>query len=226
MNGKTFEIKFGLYEWLLMPFGLTNAPSTPMRLIYNVLEKYLKKHVVYIDDIIIYLKILLEHVEHVTLVLITHKKEKFNFNKCSFCMEKVLGFIVGKNIVEVGKNRVEEDKKRINVIRDLLTPKSASKIRSIYGLASFYKRFINDFSTITAILNNLVKNNIFFKWGEMQENASNFLRKKLSKPLLVLASFDKTIEIECDVRGLGISIVLIQDGKHLIYFSEKLNEQH
>ena len=32
------------------------------------------------------------------------------------------------------------------------------------------------------------------------------------------------IEIECDGCGLSISIVLIPDGKHLIYFSEKLNE--
>ena len=57
----------------------------------------------------------------------------------------------------------------------------------------------------------------------MQENAFNFLRKKLRKTLFVYASFDKTFEIECDVCGLGISVVLIQDGKHLIYFSEKLN---
>ena len=55
-----------------MPFGLTNAPSTFMRLIYNVLRKYLEKYVVYIDDTITYLKILIKHVEHVKLVLITH----------------------------------------------------------------------------------------------------------------------------------------------------------
>ena len=44
-------------------------------------------------------------------------------------------------------------------------------------------RFINDFSTIAASLNKLMKNNVVFKGGEMQENASNFLRKKLSKLL-------------------------------------------
>ena len=83
-----------------MPFGLTNATSTFTRLIYKVLIKYLGKHVVvYIDDILIYLKTSLEHMEHVKLVLITLRKEKLyaNFNKCSFCMVKFLDFIVGKN---------------------------------------------------------------------------------------------------------------------------------
>ena len=49
------------------------------------------------------MKILLEHVERVKLVLITYRKEKFKFNKCNFCMEKVhsLSFIVGKSRVAV-----------------------------------------------------------------------------------------------------------------------------
>ena len=46
-------------------FGLTNAPSTPMCLIYNVLRKYLRKHVVvFMDDIII---------PHVKLILIIER---------------------------------------------------------------------------------------------------------------------------------------------------------
>jgi len=75
-----------------MPFGLTNAPSTFMRLMNHVLREYLGYHVVvYFDDILIYSKTLHEHVEYVKLVLITLRKEKLyaNFNKCSFCMEKV-----------------------------------------------------------------------------------------------------------------------------------------
>ena len=61
-----------------------------MCLIYNVLRKYIEKHViVYIDNIVIYLKNLLHHVKHIKLILITHIEEKFNFNKYSFCMKKV-----------------------------------------------------------------------------------------------------------------------------------------
>ena len=110
------------------------------------------------DDIIIYLKILLEHVEHVKLVLITHRKEKFYFNKGSFCMKKIhsIGFIVGKS-------RVVLDRDKVKFIMDLPTPKDAHKVRSFHELANLYKRFINDFRTITELLNGLVKKNVVFK---------------------------------------------------------------
>ena len=59
-----------------MPFGLSNAPSTFMHLMNHILREYFGNHVVYFDDILIYLKILHEHVEHVKSVLITLKKRE------------------------------------------------------------------------------------------------------------------------------------------------------
>ena len=64
-----------------MPFGLTNAPITFMRLINEVLKRFLGKFViVYLDDILIFNKTKEEHLEHIRQVLQRLKEEKLLIN--------------------------------------------------------------------------------------------------------------------------------------------------
>jgi hypothetical protein len=158
-----FKTKFGLYEWLMMPFGLTNAPSTFMRLMNHVLRPFIGKFVVvYFDDILIYSKSLDEHVEHIKCVLAVLRKECLfaNLTKCTFCTDKVvfLGFVISAQGVEV-------DEEKIKAAREWLPRQNVSQVRSFLGLASFYRRFVKNFSTIAAPINELTKKDVQFHWG-------------------------------------------------------------
>jgi hypothetical protein len=217
-----FKTKFGLYEWLVMPFGLTNAPSTFMRLMNEVLRAFIGKFVVvYFDDILIYSKTMDEHLDHLRAVFNALRDARLfgNLEKCTFCTDRVsfLGYVVTPQGIEVDQAKVE-------AIQGWPVPKTITQVRSFLGLAGFYRRFVKDFSTIAAPLNELTKKGVPFSWGNKQENAFIMLKDKLTHaPLLQLPDFNKTFELECDASGIGLGGVLLQEGKPVAYFSEKLS---
>ena len=84
--------------------------------------------------------------------------------------------------------------------------------------------FVRDFSTIDAPLNELRNKDVPFVWGTTQEEAFTSLKDKLTRaPLLQLPDCNKTFELECDATRIILGGVLLQDGKHVAYFSEKLS---
>jgi hypothetical protein len=171
-----FKTKYDLYEWLVMPFGLTNAPSTFMRLMNHVLRAFIGIFVVvYFDDILIYSKNLDDHVVHVKSVLDVLRKEKLfaNLKKCIFYTDKLVfsGFVVSAQGIQV-------DEEKVRAFRDWPSPTSVGSVRSFHGLASFYWRFVKDFSSLAALLTEVIKKNVGFLWGEEQEKAFQLIKEK------------------------------------------------
>ncbi|XP_062086510.1 uncharacterized protein LOC133792620 [Humulus lupulus] len=120
-----FRTRYGHYEFLVMSFGLTNAPAAFMDLMNRVFKDFLDKFVVvFIDDILIYSKTVVEHEEHLRLALNKLKEHHLyaKFKKCEFWLEKVafLGHIVSKDGVEV-------DPTKIKAVRDWPKPKNTTE---------------------------------------------------------------------------------------------------
>ena len=147
-----------------MPFELSNAPSTFMRLMNHVLHAFIGNFVVvYFDDILIYSKNLDDHLIHLKFVLDVLQKEILfvNLKKCTFFIDRLvfLGFVVSAQGIQV-------DEEKARAIQEWPSPTTVNKVRSFHGLASFYRRFVKDFSSIAALITKIIKKDAKFKWGE------------------------------------------------------------
>jgi hypothetical protein len=118
--------------------------------------------VVYFDYILIYSKSIDERIDHLCAVFnaLCDVHLFGNLEKCTFCMDQVsfLGYLVTPQGIEVDHAKVE-------AIHGWPIPKNLSQVRRFLGLAGFYRRFVKDFSTIAAPLNELTKKGEPFSWG-------------------------------------------------------------
>ncbi|XP_070030091.1 uncharacterized protein [Nicotiana sylvestris] len=149
----SFRTRYGRYEFLVMPLGLTNALAAFMDLMNRVFKPFLDRFViVFIDDILIYSRSQREHENHLRTVLQTLREHRLyaKFSKCEFWLDSVafLGNVVSKDGIMV-------DPKKTEAIQKWPRPTSPTEIHSFLGLAGYYRRFVQDFSRIAALLTKL-----------------------------------------------------------------------
>ncbi|CAN4084811.1 unnamed protein product [Withania somnifera] len=211
-----FGTRYGHYEFLVMSFGLTNAPFAFMDLMHRVLKPYLDLFViVFIDDILVYSRNKSDHERHLRLILRTLREHKLyaKFSKCEFWLEYVTftGHVVSKAGVSV-------DPAKIRAIRDWPRPTNVTEIRGFVGTASYYRRFVEGFSSIAAPLTRLTRKNVAFRWSDECERSFAKLEDTLtSAPVLTLPIEGQGFSVYCDASGIGLGCVLMQRGQVIAY---------
>ena len=105
-----------------------------------------------------------------------------NSQSCEFWLREVqfLGHVINIEGIQV-------DPAKIEAISKWEIPRSPTEIRSFLGLAGYYRRFIENFSSIAVPLTTLTRKNVKYEWGTKQQEAFDCLRQKLiSAPILAL----------------------------------------
>jgi hypothetical protein len=99
-------------------------------------------------------------------------------------------------------------------------PTNPTEVRAFLGLAGYYRKFVEGFSSIARPLTQLLKKDKKFEWTEKCEQSFQELKKRLvSAPILTMHDITKSFDVYCDASKLGLGSVLMQDGKVIAYLT-------
>ena len=199
----------GHFEFEVMPYGLMNAAAVFQRMMDHVLRGLHWTHVLcYIDDVIVFGSNWAEHNERLAIVLekLAGANLGLNLAKCSFGREEVkyLGHIIGH-----GQVRADPDK--VAAVEQFPCPKSATEVRSFLGLASYYRRFVRDFASVTKPLTELTKTKGVpkFQWSAAAEEAFQAIKSALiNAPCLTCLDQSAPLILQVDASQVGLGAVL------------------
>nr|GEU80401.1 reverse transcriptase domain-containing protein [Tanacetum cinerariifolium] len=185
----TFTCPYKTFTYHRMPFGLCNASGTFQRNSFGTCLSYLDK--------------MLKQCEDTNLCL--------NWEKSNFMVKK--GIVLGHKIL---KNGIEVDKAKVYVIAKLPHPTTVKGIRSFFGHAGFYRRFIQDFSKIARLMTSLLeKDTLFFFSKECIKSFQTLKRKLTEAPILVAPDWDQPYELMCDARNFVVKGMSSQQKKKI-----------
>ena len=205
-----FRTNRRLFEPQVMFFSLTNSPATFQTMMNNIFQDMITEGVVcvYLDDILIFTKMLSEHQNIVQRVLehLWEHKLYLKLEKCKFEQRRIeyLGVIVSEG-------QVEMDPVKVSGVAEWPTPWNKKEVQSFVGFVNFYRRFIKDFSHHAHTLFNLTKKDVGWKWEELEQVAFDKLKELItSAPVLIFLDDSCPYRIEADSSNVATGAVLSQ----------------
>lgn len=200
----------GHFQFKVMPFGLCNAPASFERLMERVLKGLQwDRCLVYLDDIIVMGKTLVELVDNLSKVLdrLRDAGMKLKPSKCVMFSKKVryLGHIVSDEGIAC-------DPEKISAVMDWPTPSNLHELRSFLGLANYYRSFIQDFSSIAEPLLSLTRKGVVWNWSPSCQQAFDSLKQSLTESsVMVYPDHSKKFILDTDASASGMGAVLSQE---------------
>ncbi|XP_070010173.1 uncharacterized mitochondrial protein AtMg00860-like [Nicotiana sylvestris] len=137
-----------------------------------------------------------EHADYLRAVLRVLQEGKLyaKFSKCEFLLNSItfLGHIISGEGIRVDTQKIES-------VKTWPRPTTPTEVHSILGLAGYYRRFVERFSTLSVPLTKLTQKGAKFQWADAFKRSFQALKDILtSTQLLTLTEGTDGYIIYCD----------------------------
>jgi len=107
---------------------------------------------------------------------------------------------------------IATDDSKIDIIRNWPTPTSSKQLQRFLGLASYYRRFVQQFASIARPLSQLTSPATKFVWSPEAATAFASLKDALiNAPILIAPDYDRPFSLSTDASTSGLGAVLEQE---------------
>ena len=213
----TFLSPKGKFRFVRMPFGLKNAPSNFQRTMKKLLVPVAYCAAVCIDDVIIFSSSWKEHLDHLVRVFecFRHVGLTSKSSKCSF----------GKFYVEylchtIGSGTHAVPEQRITSLANYKCPTTKKTLRSFLGCKSYYRRFIDKYADISALLSSstsVSSPKVVVLTDDMDRAFQQLKVSLCNHVILVIPSISDTFSLHTDASGsrVGACLHVTRKGQEL-----------
>ncbi len=178
---------FNSYKYHVMLFELINESTFYQHYMNDMLFEYLHQFCqIYLNDIIIYSKILKKHKWHVWLILnkLREADLQIDINKYEFHVQKTIFLELLISIEELKMNS-----RKMQAVVDWSTLNNLTQMQFFIDFCNFYRRFIKNFSKIVHSMIQLTQKKIIFEWNEVCQIVFDHMKRCMIKTF-ILRHFD------------------------------------
>ncbi|XP_070010235.1 uncharacterized protein [Nicotiana sylvestris] len=132
-----------------------------------------------------------------------------------------------KDLLEKGhvisNEGIKVDPQNIAPVKNWPRPTTPIEIHSFLGLAGYYRKFVEVFSTLASLLTKLMHKTYKFQWSDGYERSFQELKSRLTTtPMLTPSEGTYGFVLYCDALRIGFGCVLMQHCKVIAYASRQL----